>query len=167
MSEQMLGADLQQLEDLAAAFETAGAQIAARADELRDKIGTSVEAFVDALDQLRAQTLVLTGDIDVEIQAVGTQAAGVQWTGNNRLAFDTDLGAFTRSVNTGTAAINTDIDQLKTEVDSRFTPVLTQFGVALRDSAGDVNTTTGGMRTAVSTQRANLDEAANVGWTTA
>ena len=109
MSEQMLGADLQQLEDLAAAFDKAGTEIAAKADTLRDKIDASVDAFVAALDGLARDASTLTSAIDTEIDGVSTQASGVQWTGGNRGAFDTDLGTFNTAVKTGTAAINTDI----------------------------------------------------------
>ena len=92
MSDQMLGADLQHLEDSSTAFEQAGAQIGAKADALRDKINVAVEAFVTTLDGLARDATTLTGAIDREIEGVSTQAGGVQWTGGNRDAFDGDLG---------------------------------------------------------------------------
>ena len=91
----------------------------------------------------------------------------MQWTGGNRGAFDGDLGTFNTAVKSGTAAINTDIGTLKSDVEARFTPVLTEFGAALKTSADEADTSTKGMRTAVGTQRTNLDEAANVGWMSA
>ena len=103
MSEQMLGADLQQLDDLATAFDTAGTEIAAKADTLRDKIDAAVDAFVAALDGLARDASTLTSRSTVRSTGCRTQAGGVQWTGANRVAFDGDLGTFNTAVKTGTA----------------------------------------------------------------
>jgi len=166
-SEEVLGADLQQLEDLAAAYDTAGTEIAAKGETLRGKINEAVVVFIATLDGLARDASTLTTAIDTEIDGVSTQAAGVQWTGTNRTAFDGDLGAFNTAVKTGTTAINTDIGTLKSDVETRFTPVLDDFATALTASAEEINVNAGTMRIAVSTQRSNLDEAANVGWTSA
>lgn len=166
MSE-LTGADLGQLDDLAAAFTTAGNEIAAKGEALRTRIQASIDAFNASLTSLQSTTQALTEQTNAEMQALRDQGASVGWTGNNRTAFDGDLAAFGNAVNTGTAQINTDIAAIKSQVDSSFTPVMVDFASALKAGADDVNAATADMKTAVDTQRTNLDQAANVGWTNA
>jgi hypothetical protein len=163
----MTGADLGHLETLEGAFETAGAQIADKAEVLRGKIDSAVDKFVDTLNSLARDAAQLSSGIDREVEGVSTQASGVQWTGTNRDAFNGDMSALVSAITTGTAALNSEIAEIKGQVEAKFTPVLTQFGTALTTSADDVNTTSKGMKAKVTTQRDNLDQAANVGWLSA
>ena len=167
MAGDIVGADLDQLDQLSTAFETAGAQIAAKADALDDKIAAAIASFEATLSSLQTQATTLTSTIDQEIEAVSGQAGSVQWTGANRAAFDGDLTNFTGVVTAGTAQINTDISTIKSQVDSSFNPVLAEFSTALKQSGEEVNTASTEMKTAVATQRTNLDQAANVGWNNA
>jgi hypothetical protein len=161
------GADLDQLDQLAAQFATAGTEISARAGELRAKIAAAVSAFDTTLTTLQSDASALTAQMNDEMVAVRSQADGVQWTGSNRAAFDGDLHAFSGAVRAGTAQIDTDVAAIKSQIDTRFTPVLDEFSAALDASAEGVNTSTTTMKTAVDTQRTNLDNAANIGWTSA
>lgn len=161
------GADLDHLDQLAAAFTTAGAEIAAKADTLRTKISTAVGAFESTLSNLQHEASALAAQMNDEMAGVTTQANGVAWTGNNRSAFDGDLATFSGVVQSSTAQIDSDIAAIKAQVDTRFNPVLTEFAAALATRSDEVGATTTTMKTAVDTQRANLDQAANVGWTSA
>lgn len=161
------GADLSQLDELAAAFTTAGTEISAKAQTLQSKIQTAVTNFETTLSTMQQDAATLTGQMNDEMAAVRGQADGVQWTGNNRGAFDGDLNNFGTVVNQGAARIDSDIANIKSQVDGRFTPVLNDFSTALGASADDVNSSTTTLKTAVDTQRSNLDQAANVGWTSA
>jgi len=167
MAGDIVGADLDQLDTLSAAFETAGTQIAAKADALDDKIATAIESFAATLRSLQSQATTLTSTIDQEIDAVSGQANSVQWTGANRVAFDGDLATFKGVVTAGTTQINTDITAIRSQVDGSFNPVLAEFSTALKRSGSDVNDASAQMKTSVATQRANLDQAANVGWNNA
>lgn len=161
------GADLDQLNELATAFTTAGTEIAAKATTLQGKIQAAVSNFEQTLSTMQTETTALASEMNDEMAAVRAQAGGVQWTGNNRQAFDADLNSFSGVVQRGTAQIDADIATIKGQVDSRFNPVLTEFASALQTSADDVGSATSTMKAAVDTQRANLDQAANVGWTSA
>jgi hypothetical protein len=161
------GADLDQLDQLAAAFTTAGTEISARAAALQSKIHTAVSNFEHTLSTMQSETTTLASQMNDEMAAIRGHAAGVSWSGNNRAAFDGDLSSFSGVVQRGTSQIASDISSITGQVDSRFTPVLTEFASALRASADDVGSATTTMKTAVDTQRSNLDQAANVGWTSA
>jgi hypothetical protein len=161
------GADLDQLDQLAAQFATAGAEMSARAGELRAKISSAVSTFESTLTGLQSDTSALTAQMNTEMGAVRSQADGVQWTGANRAGFDGDLHSFSSAVQVGTSQIDAGVAGIKAQVDTRFTPVLGEFSAALDKSASGVNDATVTMKTAVDTQRTNLDQAANVGWTSA
>lgn len=161
------GADLDQLDQLAAQFTTAGTEISARAGELRTKISAAVSTFESTLSTLQQDASALTTQMNDEMVAVRSQADGVQWTGTNRAGFDGDLNTFAGAVRAGTGQIDADVSGIKTQVDTRFTPVLDEFSTALHTSADGVSTATTTMKTAVDTQRTNLDQAANIGWTSA
>lgn len=161
------GADLGQLDELATAFDTAGAEISAKAEVLRAKIQSAIATFESSLTTMQSDTRTLTGQMNEEMGAVRSQADSVQWTGNNRAGFDADINSFATVVTTGTSQINDDLAGIKAQVDSGFTPVMTDFSEALRMGADEVNSSTATMRQAVDTQRSNLDQAANVGWTSA
>ena len=161
------GADLDQLDQLAAAFTTAGTEISAKAATLRTKIQTAVDNFESTLSTLQSEATTLGGQMNDEMAAVRTQAGGVNWTGSNRQSFDADLNSFGTVVQRATAQTETDITSIRSQVDAQFTPVLTEFATALNTRADDVNAATTMMKSAVDTQRSNLDQAANVGWTSA
>lgn len=163
----IVGADLAQLETLSAAFQTAGDQINAKSEVLQGRIQAAVGRFEATLSSLQQEAATLTSSIDQEMDGLAGQADSVQWTGANRASFDGDLAQFKSVVATGTAQIDADISSIKAQVDSGFSPVLTEFGAALKSSGDQVNAATTEMNTAVSNQRANLDQAANVGWSNA
>ena len=167
MAHDIVGADLTQLDELSIAFQTAGAEISAKASVLDGKIQAAISAFDGTLSSLQSEAGALARSIDDEMNALAGQAGGVQWTGANRTAFDGDMTQFTSVVAAGTARIDTDIAAIKGQVDAGFTPVLAEFGAALKKSGDDVDAATAQMQTAVSSQRANLDQAANVGWSNA
>lgn len=167
MAGDIVGADLEHLGQLSAAFETAGAEIAAKADLLDDKIQAAVDAFEATLSSLQSQATNLTGTIDQEMEAVNGQANSVQWTGANRTAFDADMASFKSVVQAGSAQINTDISAIKSQVDSSFNPVLSEFSAALKQSGDEVNTASTDLKVAVTNQQTALDQVGNVGWTNA
>lgn len=167
MSDQMTGADLEQLDALSTAYATAGAQITARGDDLRRRIGVAVTNFGATMTRLQQQSQSLTDATDAEIAAVGATAASVLWTGTNRHAFDGELQQFSDAVRRSSVSFNASVSELRGAVDARFNPELEAFGVAIGSSAGGVDATTGDMRATVATQRSALEQAANVGWTSA
>jgi hypothetical protein len=167
MSEQMTGADLEQLDELSSAYVHAGEEFAAKAATLRSRIGTAVQAFDATLAQLTQRTIRLTDDIKTEIVDAASVAAAVEWTGSNRAGFDGDLAAFRDAVVTGAGEINDGITRLRSQVDTKFSPVMEEFGETLQGSADNLNEDAVAMNEAVAKQRSNLDEAANVGWTSA
>lgn len=162
-----MGADLDQLEQLATGFTDAGMEISAKAETLRARVNAAVSSFEETLAALQTDAASLVDSMDEEIASVSQQATGVAWTGANQGAFVGDVAAFEGAVRTGGAQINDDIGTIKTRVTTGFSPVLTEFGAALSTSAEDVAASTDQMKTAVANQRANLDQAANVGWTSA
>jgi len=167
MSQELLGADLGHLEVLATAYESAGREVAQRADDLRGRLGTAVSSFQTTMARLQSEAGVLTMAMDDEVAAVANHASAVGWTGSNRHAFDGDLQRFVGIVRTGAAAIDDGIADLRGDVDRRFAPVLEEFGVTVRDAADGIDSNTSGMRTTITAQRDRLDEAANIGWSSA
>jgi len=167
MSQELLGADLGNLEVLATAYESAGREVAQRADDLRGRLGTAVSSFQTTMARLQSEAGVLTTAMDDEVAAVANHASSVGWTGANRHAFDGDLQRFVGIVRTAAAAIDDGIADLRSDVDRRFAPVLEEFGVTVRDAADGIDSNTSGMRTSITTQRDRLDGAANIGWSSA
>lgn len=167
MSTDLTGADLEQLDALAAAHATAGTQIAGRAADLRTRIQAAVATFESTMSRLQQHATTLTTAMTDEIAAVSALAAGVAWTGVNRGAFDSDLRAFDTQVRSGSAAIDSGVSSLRSSVESRFTPVLEEFGLSVVDAGDGVEAATVDLRGAVGRQRSALDEAANVGWMSA
>ncbi len=167
MTHEIVGADLTQLDELSTAFHTAGTEISAKGTVLDSKIQAAIAAFESTLSAMQTEASSLARSIDDEMNALAGQAGGVQWTGANRTAFDGDMAQFQSVVAAGTAQIDADISAIKGQVDASFTPVLGEFGAALKQSGIDVDAATTDMQTAVANQRANLDQAANVGWSNA
>lgn len=167
MSENMTGADLEQLDALSTAYSTAGAEIAGQASDLRQRIQVAVDGFAATMSRLHQQSTTLTQGMNDETASVAATASGVAWTGSNRAAFDGDMQTFVSSVRTGTASIDAGVTELRRSVDQRFNPVLEEFSVSVTDAADGVELTTGDVRRSVIGQRQQLEEAANVGWTSA
>lgn len=167
MSNELTGADLEHLDALSDAYAVAGTQITGRAADLQQRLATAVSTFGSSMVRLTQQASTLTQAIDDEVGAVSTQATAVSWSGANRAAFDGDVQRFVGSVRAGNSAIVAGIDELRSSVDQRFSPVLEDFGRAVAGSADGVATATSATQANVANQRRSLDEAANIGWTSA
>lgn len=167
MSEHMTGADLAHLQELAAAYARAGADIAARAGDLRGRIARSVAAFEATTDRLRGDTYRTVAAIEHEITDLGSISTAVAWTGANRAAFDEELQRFSTSVRAGAAALTEGLDAIRHGGVARFTGLLEEFGVAAVHAGDNVEVRAGDLHRAVSDQSERLHEAASVGWTAA
>lgn len=167
MSNDMTGADLEQLDALATACSRTGAAVAARAADLHARIEHAVSTFTSTMSRLQQQSVTLTRAIDDEVGTVTAQAGATAWTGGNRGAFDGDLQRFDAQVHAASAAIDAGVTELRGSVDARFTPVLESFGVSVAAAGDGVEATTGELGGSVSRQRAALEQAADVGWTSA
>lgn len=167
MSDQMTGADLEHLEQLAGAYTRSGVALAAKAADLRSRIARSVGAFEASTDRLRVDTERAAATMETEIGDLSATAAGVAWTGANRLAFDADLQRFAVSVRAGAAALVEGLDALRAGGVSRFTELLEGFGASVVAAGEGLETTTSDLNRAVTTQRDQLHQAADVGWTAA
>jgi hypothetical protein len=161
---EMTGADLEHLEHLAGAYGVAGREIAARAAELRRRIGRTVAEFDTTTEVLRAETGRAAALMEEEIAALAATAAGVAWTGANRLAFDEELQRFATSVRSGAAALVDGVARLRAAGVTPFTAFLDDFGAATAAAGDGVEAATADLRRLVEHQRAELHAAAGGGW---
>jgi hypothetical protein len=167
MSEPMTGADLGHLEDLATTYAATGRDVAARAVELRAQITTSVAAFRDAMDRLRADTERAATAMTDEVNALSSAAGAVAWTGANRLAFDAGLERFAGELRAGTTSILDGVHELRAGGVERFAELQEEFGRAIGAAADGVEVEAGDLRAVVATQRDALHQAGDVGWMSA
>ena len=167
MSTPITGADLGQLDDLAAEYATAGRDVAARAAELRTQIVASVATYREAMDRLHADTERTATAMGDEIAELSATAGAVAWTGANRVAFDAELDRFAGEVRGGTAAIVEGVHELRVGGVERFAELQEEFGRAIADAGDGIEVTGGDLRAVVASQREALHQAAEVGWMSA
>lgn len=160
----MVGADLEQLDQLADAFTKAGTEISVDAANLRGRVESAVGSFDETLQRLLSKASGLVGEMNTEMSSLSVEAAGITWTGGNREAFTSDVNTFGTAVTSGGEQIETDIGAIIRQVSTGFTPVLQEFGLSLVASTDAVEASSVTMKTAVANQRSSLDQAANVGW---
>lgn len=165
MSDTLTGADLEQLDHLAAAYGTAGAEIAGRGQDLKVRIHQAIQRFETTMTSLRADTERANAALSDDIADLNLVATATTWTGNNRAAFDQDLGTLTSSMAASTAAIREGIDDFDTLGVTPFRAMLDDFGLAIADAGDGVEDVGSSMGAAVTQQRGDLQEAADVGWT--
>jgi hypothetical protein len=160
----MTGASLEQLDQLSADYVTTSKAMLDKATQLNARIRTAITTFNSTMTTLGNETQALTGQIETEMSGLAAHAAGVEWTGNNRNAFNDDLGRMGQAVSKGTGLIREHTTTLRSKVESEFAPSLEKFsaGLETRMAANDqVNSQTS---KAVADQRQMLDAAANSGW---
>ena len=167
MSDHMTGADLEHLEQLAGAYTRSGAELATKAADLRTRIARSVGPFEAAAERLRADTDRAAATMEAEIGDLSATAAAVAWTGANRAAFDADMQRFAASVRAGAAALVEGLATLRARGVTRFTELLEGFGTSVVAAGEGLEATTSDLQRAVTTQRDQLHQAAEVGWTSA
>src|SRR5699024_3772813 len=119
------------------------------------------------LSTLQTRTHQLTGEMQSEVSALGSQAGGVTWTGQNRHAFDADLSSFSGAVRTGAQQLDEQITHVKSQVTSQFVPVLEDFATSTQSSAASGTEATEVMRKLTQQTNTELDQATNVGWANA
>ncbi|MFV0308328.1 MAG: hypothetical protein ACK5OX_11355 [Desertimonas sp.] len=164
MSDTYTGADLEQLDALATAYETRGAEIAARGHDLNRRILDAVTVFRAALATLRTQAATANTSLLEDVQGLVDTAAATTWTGANRARFDEDLGTLRAGITTTTDAVLGRLDELEQRGVEPFNGMLEEFGVQT-SASGDVAAQTGqDMRTTVGNQRTALLDAAGC-WT--
>jgi hypothetical protein len=159
------GANLAQLDELSADYTKTGAALRAKSELLMGRISAAIDDYNTTSSQLLSQTQQLTGQIELEMSEVSGHAAGVEWTGNNRVGFDADLQSFGASVRNGSEVIRSDVSALKDQIATRFNPALEEFGQSLNKRVDRVDASAVETSQAVARQREMLDSAANTGWT--
>lgn len=167
MSGSITGADLSDLEALAAAYSSAGATVAAQAAALETRVSAAVSEFVASIAELQHDSNQATESMDEDIDIVASFAAGVAWTGRNRIAFDTDLAAFTAAVHRGNEAVRAGVTGLRTNGVEPFVTLLDEFGRAVTDAGDGVELSGTEVQRGVAGQRDALTQAADLGWASA
>lgn len=167
MSDVITGADLEQLGELAAAYGTAGAEIAGQAEGLETRIHQAIQRFDTAMIGLKADTARANEALTEDVDDLGIVAAGTTWTGANRATFDQDLATLVGSVAATTAAINEGVDDFDRLGLAPFRAMLDDFGLAIVDAGDGVEGVGTEMSAGVARQRGDLQQAADTGWTAA
>lgn len=163
MSDVYTGADLDQLDALATAYETRGAEIAERGHDLNRRLVDTVTTFRTALATLRTQTTTANTTLLEDVDGLVETASATTWTGANRLRFDDDLVTLRGGITTTTDTVLTRLDELEQAGVEPFNGLLEDFGVQT-STAGDRAAQTGtDMRVSVNDQRTALSDAAG-GW---
>ncbi|MEM8923278.1 MAG: hypothetical protein AAGD35_07220 [Actinomycetota bacterium] len=160
-----LGADLVQLDELSAGYTDAGGKIKDDATLLVEDADRVVTAFRDEMKAFLAQVTTLAEGIEAESNTLETDGESVQWFGLNHGAFVGDLQVFGGHVRSGSALIVEDINRINSEIESKLLPKIEEMRAELDLEANAAEESTATMSTAVATQRDNLDQAANTGWT--
>ena len=160
----MTGANLEQLNDLSADYVTTSTAMLTKAEQLNTRITAAIAAFNSTMTSLSNETQTLTGQIETEMSSLSSTAGSVEWTGNNRNAFDADLGQFSTAVSKGTTMIRDSTTKLSSKVSTEFGPSLSEFSKGLGERMAKNNEAANETSKSVATQRELLDAAANSGW---
>lgn len=158
------GADLEQLDALAASYQARGAEIAERALDLDRRLVDAVTTFQTALTELRTQVTSANEALLDDIDGLHGTAASTTWTGANRAVFDTELGLLEQGVTTTTESLTTRIRELESTGVVPFGEILASFGRQASAAGESAEQAGGAMQTRVAGQRAALADAADMGW---
>ena len=164
MSDQTTGADLDQLDDLAVAYEQRGEEIGQRAEQLRGRLVGAVAEFQHALADLHTQTELANIALLDDATALAETAASTVWTGANRLAFDESLASLRSGIGSTTDVLATRISELEQAGVVPFNGMLEAF--ASRTAAAGAAAAASGAerRVQIAGQRAALQEIGDRGW---
>ena len=165
MSDQTTGADLDQLDALATAYQQRGEEIGLRAEELRTRLVGSVAEFQNALADLRTQTELANGALLDDTTALAETAASTVWTGANRLAFDESLAALRTGIGSTTDVLTTRIGELEQTGVVPFNGMLEAFAARTAAAGWAVAAVAAERRIQITDQRAALEDVADRGWT--
>lgn len=163
----MTGADIPGLLDLSNKFTSSGSKFSERAEALMKRAQTAIQEFESTLSDLQSQTNDLSTQTVETMSLLSAKADGVEWTGSNRDNFNADKGTFETTVKTSVDEINNYIQSVKAEVENNFNATIEQFGDSVKKFGESVNDNATQFSTTVQTQSDNLEQAANVGWTSA
>lgn len=163
MSE-LAGADLDQLDALAASYEARGAEIAERSRDVDRRIVETVTAFQGALTDLRVRAARANDTLLDDVDELTRTAAATTWTGANRTAFDDQLAVLERGITTTAEALTTGIVELERTGVAPFAEILAAFGRQATGAGESAEAAGIAMRTRVAGQRAELTDAADTGW---
>lgn len=160
-------ANLDELEALAEKFRATGQTFLQKAGELEQEAIDRVGTFRQTMADLKTRATNHGTCCDTDMGTLSTQADGVQWTGLNREGFDQDKNTFKTKISEAVTNISTDLGKIETELDTNFNEEILAYGKKVSEFGDDVlkNNTT--FATDVQTLRANVENAANKGWTSA
>ena len=165
MSTPMTGADLGHLDDLAAEYATAGADVAARAAELRTQIACRVgRPYRQAMDRLRADTERTTTAMGDEIaDAGGDRRARSPGPAPTASRSTRSSERFAGEVRSGTAADRRGRARAARRRRRALRRAAGGVRPAIADAGDGIETAGGDLRTSVAAQREALHQAAERG----